>query len=204
MTPDALKAPATLFVPANVIRWQFAPGSFPYSRDVRKFYGTNPPPGGFIDYMLTAPAKDVSVKVLDVNGKAAREFRTPGATVGFHRLQWSPPKAGAYRVASIEAKPIRRNPSPPFTTSTLQQEASRQLGFAPARTMQVAQRLYEDGLITYMRTDGVQSAPEAISATRRLIASRYGDRYLPEAPRGRAFSRISRAGKSVAGAAGMV
>jgi photosystem II stability/assembly factor-like uncharacterized protein len=98
MTPEVLKAPATLFAPANVIRWQFGPGSFPYSRDIRKFYGTNPPAGGFIDYMLTVPAKEVSVKVLDVNGKAVREFRTPAATPGFHRLQWSPPKAGAYRV----------------------------------------------------------------------------------------------------------
>ncbi len=72
-------------------------------------------------------------------------------------------------------KPAKRNPSPPFTTSTLQQEASRKLGFAPAHTMQVAQRLYEGidiggetvGLITYMRTDGVQMAPEAIAAIRR-------------------------------------
>jgi DNA topoisomerase-1 len=96
-------------------------------------------------------------------------------------------KAGAYRVASIEAKPVKRNPPPPFTTSTLQQEASRKLGFAAARTMQVAQRLYEGidldgdtvGLITYMRTDGVQIAPEAINATRRTISTRYGERYLP-------------------------
>ncbi len=92
-------------------------------------------------------------------------------------------KSGAYRVVSVEAKPVRRNPPPPFTTSTLQQEASRKLGFAAARTMQVAQRLYEDGLITYMRTDGVQSAPEAVSATRSVIASRFGERYLPEKPR---------------------
>jgi DNA topoisomerase-1 len=92
-------------------------------------------------------------------------------------------KSGAYRVTSVEAKPVRRNPPPPFTTSTLQQEASRKLGFAAARTMQVAQRLYEDGLITYMRTDGVQSAPEAISATRAVIAKRFGDRYVPDKPR---------------------
>ena len=89
-------------------------------------------------------------------------------------------KSGAYRVASIEAKPVRRNPPPPFTTSTLQQEASRKLGFSASRTMQVAQRLYEDGIITYMRTDGVQIAPEAIAATRSAIAKNYGDRYLPE------------------------
>jgi DNA topoisomerase-1 len=100
-------------------------------------------------------------------------------------------RSGAYRVASVEAKPVKRNPPPPFTTSTLQQEASRKLGFAAARTMQIAQRLYEGieldgetvGLITYMRTDGVQMAPEAIAATRRAIASAFGDRYLPESPR---------------------
>jgi len=100
-------------------------------------------------------------------------------------------KSGAYRVASVEAKPVKRNPPAPFTTSTLQQEASRKLGFAAARTMQVAQRLYEGidlsgetvGLITYMRTDGVQIAAEAIAATRETISSQYGERYLPEKPR---------------------
>jgi len=92
-------------------------------------------------------------------------------------------RSGAYGVVSVEAKPVRRNPPPPFTTSTLQQEASRKLGFAAARTMQVAQRLYEDGHITYMRTDGVDIAPEALSAIRGLIAKNYGDRYLPERPR---------------------
>ena len=89
-------------------------------------------------------------------------------------------KSGDYRVVSIEAKPVRRNPPPPFTTSTLQQEASRKLGFSATRTMQIAQRLYEDGIITYMRTDGVQIAPEAIAATRSTIARNFGERYLPE------------------------
>jgi len=98
MKPETLTAAATLFAPANVTRWQFAPGSFPYSRDVRKFYGTNPPPGGSIEYLLTKPAKEVSLKVVDVNGKAVREFRSPATAVGFHRVQWSPPKAGGYRV----------------------------------------------------------------------------------------------------------
>jgi DNA topoisomerase-1 len=100
-------------------------------------------------------------------------------------------KSGRYRVAGVEAKPVKRNPPPPFTTSTLQQEASRKLGFGAARTMQIAQRLYEGielngetiGLITYMRTDGVQMAPEAIAATRRAITSAFGDRYLPDSPR---------------------
>jgi DNA topoisomerase-1 len=94
-------------------------------------------------------------------------------------------------VRSVEAKPAKRHPYAPFTTSTLQQEASRKLGFAPARTMQIAQRLYEGvdiggetvGLITYMRTDGVDMAPEAITATRKVIAKEYGQEYLPGAPR---------------------
>ena len=98
MKPDTLKDKATLFAPANVIRWQFGPGSFPYSRDVRKFYGTNPPSGGAIDYMLTAAAKDVQLKVLDVTGAVVREFRSPATGVGFHRVQWQPPRAGGYRV----------------------------------------------------------------------------------------------------------
>src|SRR5919199_2087360 len=100
-------------------------------------------------------------------------------------------EAAAYRVANLEVKPVRRHPQPPFTTSTLQQEASRKLGFAASRTMQIAQRLYEGvdvggetvGLITYMRTDGVQMANEAIQACRDVIRGEFGPRYLPSAPR---------------------
>ena len=92
-------------------------------------------------------------------------------------------RSGDYKVVSVEAKPVKRNPPPPFTTSTLQQEASRKLGFTASRTMQVAQRLYEDGNITYMRTDGVQTAPEAISAARAMIGRKFGDAYVPEKPR---------------------
>ena len=100
--------------------------------------------------------------------------------------------AGAvFSVASVESRPAKRHPAAPFTTSTLQQEASRKLGFAAARTMQVAQRLYEGveidgevtGLITYMRTDGVQMAPEAIAATRNVIQRRFGEPYVPGVPR---------------------
>ena len=96
-----------------------------------------------------------------------------------------------FSVAAIESKPVKRHPYPPFTTSTLQQEASRKLGLAPARTMQIAQRLYEGvdvgegaaGLITYMRTDGVDLAPEAVASARRVIAKDFGDDYVPSAPR---------------------
>jgi DNA topoisomerase-1 len=100
-------------------------------------------------------------------------------------------EGAAFRALSVEAKPTRRNPAPPFTTSTLQQAASSRLGFSANRTMQVAQRLYEGmdvggetvGLITYMRTDGVQMAPEAISAARAAIGKEFGDKYVPEKPR---------------------
>ncbi|MBN9002449.1 MAG: type I DNA topoisomerase, partial [Rhizobiales bacterium] len=100
-------------------------------------------------------------------------------------------EAANFTVGSVEAKPARRNPYAPFTTSTLQQEASRKLGFAPAHTMRIAQRLYEGiniggettGLITYMRTDGVQIDPSAIAQARKVIGDDYGKNYVPDAPR---------------------
>ena len=90
---------------------------------------------------------------------------------------------GRFSVASVETKPATRNPPPPFTTSTLQQEAARKLGFSASHTMRVAQQLYEDGLITYMRTDGVQMDPGAISAARKAVADRYDASYVPDQPR---------------------
>ncbi|HUP66603.1 MAG TPA: type I DNA topoisomerase [Sphingomicrobium sp.] len=92
-------------------------------------------------------------------------------------------EAGRFTVSSVETKPFARNPPPPFTTSTLQQEAARKLGFSASHTMRVAQSLYEDGLITYMRTDGVDMAGEAVSAARRAIANRYDAGYVPDKPR---------------------
>ena len=100
-------------------------------------------------------------------------------------------RASRYRIAAVEPKRVKRNPAPPFTTSTLQQEASRKLGFAARRTMQVAQQLYEGiavggeqvGLITYMRTDGVQIAEQALRQARDVIGQRYGQAYVPEKPR---------------------
>ncbi|WP_417815091.1 type I DNA topoisomerase [Thalassospira alkalitolerans] len=96
-------------------------------------------------------------------------------------------EARSYTVSKVERKDVKRRPQPPFTTSTLQQEASRKLGFGTKRTMQLAQRLYEGvdiggetvGLITYMRTDAVILSSEALAAARRLIAKDYGDDYLP-------------------------
>jgi DNA topoisomerase I len=100
-------------------------------------------------------------------------------------------RAPGFAVAEIESRQVRRNPFPPFTTSTLQQEASRKLGLSASRTMQIAQRLYEGidlggetvGLITYMRTDGVAISGEAIAAARQLIGKEFGAKYVPDAPR---------------------
>ena len=116
---------------------------------------------------------------LDIgSGKEAEDFKQSLETA-------------AFTVTSVEAKPARRNPYPPFMTSTLQQEASRKFGFAPAHSMRIAQRLYEGidiggetvGLITYMRTDGVDIAPEAIVAARSVIRADYGAKYVPSSPR---------------------
>ena len=92
-------------------------------------------------------------------------------------------EAGRFSVQSVETKPGTRNPPPPFTTSTLQQEAARKLGFSADHTMRIAQGLYEDGAITYMRTDGVQMDGSAISAARKAIADRYDAHYVPDRPR---------------------
>ena len=86
-------------------------------------------------------------------------------------------------VASVESKPTSRNPFAPFMTSTLQQEAGRKYGMGARQTMQAAQRLYEAGHITYMRTDGIDMAPEAVTSTRETIKERYGDKFLPASPR---------------------
>ncbi len=122
-------------------------------------------------------------------GKRLGRFDLPdAATAGAARAAV---QAASFTIASVEKKPARRSPPPPFTTSTLQQEASRKLGFSAQRTMQAAQKLYEGidiggetvGLITYMRTDGVQSAPEALTETRAVISGLFGKDYVPESPR---------------------
>ena len=100
-------------------------------------------------------------------------------------------KKSKFNISKIELKRVKRNPLPPFTTSTLQQEASNKLGFSASRTMRVAQKLYEginigsetSGLITYMRTDGVQLSSQAIEELRNEITSRHGENYIPSKPR---------------------
>ncbi len=101
-------------------------------------------------------------------------------------------KRGQFKVSAVEAKPTKRNPPPPFTTSTLQQEAARKLGFNASRTMQTAQRLYEAGHITYMRTDGVSMDEGAIRDLRSAIGGQFGKDYVPSEPR-RYASKIKNA-----------
>jgi DNA topoisomerase-1 len=88
-----------------------------------------------------------------------------------------------FEVRSVESKPYTRKPYPPFRTSTLQQEAGRKLRYSSSRTMSVAQRLYESGYITYMRTDSVELSDAAVSASRSQITKLYGEEYLSPSPR---------------------
>jgi DNA topoisomerase-1 len=128
-------------------------------------------------------------RLVSAEGKKLEKFDIPDQA-NADRLK-AALEGGRFTVNAVESKAQRRNPAAPFTTSTLQQEASRKLGFSPRQTMQLAQRLYEgvdlggeaEGLITYMRTDGVQIVPEAVSAIRKLVTGLYGNRYVPPSPR---------------------
>ena len=142
-----------------------------------------------IDTELAAPAGTFAARLIQLDGKKIEKLSLTNeadATKAVDAI-----KAQSFKIGSVEAKPVKRNPSPPFITSTLQQEASRKLGFAAKRTMQVAQGLYEGveiggettGLITYMRTDGITMVPEAIADARAVIGDKYGKRYVPAAPR---------------------
>lgn len=128
----------------------------------------------------------ILARVHKIEGKKLDKFAIPNGTKAAEvetRI-----KGQKVSVINIVEKQVSRHPKPPFITSTLQQEAARKLGFGAKRTMQLAQKLYEGvnedgGLITYMRTDGVYVAPEAVNSTRSLISSKYGDNYVPEKPR---------------------
>ena len=124
---------------------------------------------------------DFKARLHALDGENLKKFSLPDEKSATEAL--NAVKVGGYEVSSVESKPVRRNPPPPFITSTLQQEASRKLGFTAKRTMGAAQKLYEDGRITYMRTDGVNMAEEAHVAARKQIESDYGARYLPEKTR---------------------
>ena len=124
-------------------------------------------------------------KDFDSADRQAQEQRADAARRAGGRRRWpSDIRSGEFRVANVEDKPYTHaSRTPPFTTSTLQQEANRKLGFTARRTMQVAQSLYENGHITYMRTDSTNLAQVAIDDARELVASEYGDEYLPAEPR---------------------
>jgi DNA topoisomerase-1 len=142
-----------------------------------------------IDTDLAAPGGTFNARLTHVGGqkldklslKSEADANTAVAAI----------KAQTFKIESVEAKPHKRHPAPPFITSTLQQEASRKLGFGAKRTMQIAQQLYEGvdvagetvGLITYMRTDGITMEGEAVKEARSVIGSRYGQKYVPGAPR---------------------
>ena len=131
---------------------------------------------------LTTPrGQDFSARLTHLAGKKLDKFDLATDTAAEMAVQAVTSRD--LSVKSVEAKPATRNPSPPFMTSTLQQEASRKFGFGARQTMSTAQRLYEAGYITYMRTDGIDMAPEAVSAARAEITSRYGDAYTPGSPR---------------------
>ncbi|MDE0810711.1 MAG: type I DNA topoisomerase, partial [Alphaproteobacteria bacterium] len=143
-----------------------------------------------IDVALRTVEKKTFVgRLTHVDGKRLDKFGLPSE--GDAKNAASLIEGTTYTVASIERKRVRRHPQPPFTTSTLQQEASRKLGMGASKTMQVAQKLYEGldlggetvGLITYMRTDGVQMSQESVSSIREVIQSSYGPRFVPDAPR---------------------
>ena len=139
--------------------------------------------------LATDKNQALTARLYSVEGEKLGKFDIPDQETA-ERLK-AALEGGRYSVGKIESKSQKRNPAAPFTTSTLQQEASRKLGFSPRQTMQVAQRLYEgvdlggaaEGLITYMRTDGVQIAPEAVSAVRSLVSGLYGSSYVPPSPR---------------------
>jgi DNA topoisomerase I len=138
---------------------------------------------------LTPGNAPFTARLTHLNGKRLDQFDLNNETLALAAK--AAVEAGTFTVGSVERKRVKRNPPPPFTTSTLQQEASRKLGFGAQQTMRLAQALYEGvdiggettGLITYMRTDGVQMASEAITGIRDHVAQNFGSNYLPAAPR---------------------
>ncbi len=141
------------------------------------------------------PADGFEAHLASVEGRrvaTGRDFTSRGELKNPKRLQLDKADAerlvaeladSAFSVTDLKQKPYKRSPSPPFRTSTLQQEASGRLRMSPSRTMRAAQQLYENGYITYMRTDSVSVSDEAIATARSLISSSFGDRYLPSRPR---------------------
>jgi len=139
--------------------------------------------------LKTARAEAFSARLTEFDGQKTGRLEIKSADQAEHMR--AALDGARFTVADIQARPVKRHPAPPFTTSSLQQAASSRLGFSASRTMQIAQKLYEGvdmggetaGLITYMRTDGVQIAPEAVAAARNTIQALFGPDYLPASPR---------------------
>jgi DNA topoisomerase-1 len=112
-------------------------------------------------------------KVSELKAELNRKFSTREETLAFLESCQS----AGFRVETVETKPLKKSPSPPFTTSTLQQEASRKFGFSVSQTMALAQKLYEAGKITYMRTDSVNLSDLALNTARKEILVEYGEKY---------------------------
>ncbi len=135
--------------------------------------------------LVTAKAEELRARLVAIAGTTLKKLDLKDESAA--KAIKAAIEHGDFTVGAVEKKPVKRNPYPPFTTSTLQMDASRKLGFSAKQTMQVAQRLYEGvdvggetvGLITYMRTDGVQIVPEAVAQIRAVIGREYGARYTP-------------------------
>lgn len=147
---------------ANLAPGDGSSAATPFNATMVSYQGKRIPSGKDFD-SATGKLKDDSLLLLD----------EPAAQELVEKL-----KSSEFRVRSIEVKPFKERPKPPFTTSTLQQEANRKLGFTARRTMQVAQSLYENGYITYMRTDSTSLAKEAVQAARDLVQQEYGNDFL--------------------------
>jgi DNA topoisomerase-1 len=138
---------------------------------------------------VTPGGAPFTARLTHLDGKKLEQFDLPNEALAMRAK--AAVEAGRFTVGSVERRRVKRHPPPPFTTSTLQQEASRKLGFGAQQTMRLAQQLYEGvdiggettGLITYMRTDGVQMAQEAVASIREHVNGVYGSDYLPTAPR---------------------
>ncbi|WP_333817726.1 type I DNA topoisomerase [Tabrizicola sp.] len=129
----------------------------------------------------TPRGQEFEAGMVTLGGKKLTKFDIPTATAAELAVQAA--KHRDFKVVAVESKPATRNPWPPFMTSTLQQEASRKYGMGAKQCMNAAQRLYEAGYITYMRTDGIDMAPEAVMAARDEIKRRFGAEYVPDSPR---------------------
>ena len=131
--------------------------------------------------LLTAKKALIKSRLIELDGKKLEKFDINSeekANEAKAKIE-----AQNFAIFNIERKKTNRYPAPPFTTSTLQQEAARKLRFSAKKTMQIAQKLYEEGLITYMRTDAVNLSAEAVSACREAIVKYFGDAYLPKEPK---------------------